>query len=92
MTARTMKSPSIMAMRATELIFAEPGFPGFWCLFWVGFVFVFVGMELGVDETMLVGFVPGFSGEAMAPSVPGFVGSVTMVLHGCIGDPQRAWF
>lgn len=51
-----------------------------------------MGIALGVDETMLVGLFLGFNGEAMAPSDPGFSGSVTMALHACIGDPHRAAF
>lgn len=53
---------------------------------------MFVGIELGVDETTFVGLLTGFNGEAMAPSDPGFFGSVTMVLHACIGEPHRAAF
>lgn len=80
----------MIAINATELNFAELGFSGFGCLF--GFGFELAGMELGEEEIVLVGLLPGFSGEAIAPSDPGFVGSVPIDLHGCIGDPQRAWF
>lgn len=78
-----------MAINASGLIFAV--LPLWWVfedLFGDDFV---DGNELGDDDT-IVGLVFGINGDAMAPSDPGLVGSLTISLQGCIGAPHRAAF
>lgn len=82
--ARTKISPTMMAISATGLILEAP----FSCVL---LLVVGVGdFEIEVGEDDIVGVLfGGNSGEAMAPSDPGFVGSGK---HGFIGAPQRNGF
>ena len=80
-------SSSMMAVMAIGLIF--PVAP--WWVFcgWVGFANI--GIKLG-DEAIIAGFSLGITGEAIAPSDPGFVGSPATFSHAAMGDPQRTAF
>lgn len=74
-----------MAIRANGLILVDV-----LLILWLVFVGLFgATTELGVEETMLVGLVPGNNGDAIAPSDPGLVGSEAKLLQACNGDPQR---
>ena len=81
-----------MAINATGLIFEVPAWPVF--SDFDGDVVLVEGTELGDDDTVVLGLVPGIKGEAMAPFPdPGRVGSLTRLLHFCsMGDPQRPRF
>lgn len=56
---------------------------------WLAFVGLFGVIELGVDDTIGVGLVPGSNGDAIAPLDPGAVGSDTTLLQACNGDPHK---
>ena len=52
-------------------------------------------MDIGIkldEKATIVGFSLGITGDAIAPSDPGFVGSPTTFLHVGMGDPQRTTF
>ena len=79
-------SPTMIAIMATGLILPDP-----WRVFcgWIGVVDI--DIELG-EEATTAGFLPGTTGDAIAPSDPGFVGSLATFLHIGMGDPQRIAF
>lgn len=79
---RTKTSPTIIAINATGLIL-EPPFLLLGVLAVAPSVDVDVddGIELGEEDTV-AGVLPrGIKGDAMAPSDPGLLGSVTMPMH-----------